>query len=238
MSFRINPELLNRGIFDLDRSVFAGDVIRPGTGGTGAGGPQPVGERVQPGDLITADLINHILARLEALENRPTPTVPTVTVPTFPTLTFPTIFTLPTFPTLNTFPTFPTIFTMPTFNTFPTFPTIFTMPTFATMPTNVLTMATIPGGLATNLATGLATGPGGLGNLGGPIGGITFRREDSTTSLPGIGRDEETRLRGAGIRNLGEVADADPVVLGNTLGMEPASAARVIGIARGALGPR
>ena len=52
-------------------------------------------DRVKPGDLITADLINSILARLEALENKPIPTL------TLPTLTF----TFPTFPTLTTFPT-------------------------------------------------------------------------------------------------------------------------------------
>jgi hypothetical protein len=244
--FSIRPELsadllghINRGVFD--RGIFAipGDAIRPG------GGTRPLGERVQPGDLITADLINFILARLDALEQRPTPTVPTVTTPTLPTLTF-----VPTFPTF----TFPTIFTMPTFPTFTTFPTLTAGPTIFTMvptltigPTGpiftmVPTLTIGPGGgLATNLATNLATVLGGLATMGGispTVGGITIRREDSVTNLPGVGRDEETRLRGAGIRNLGEIADADPVVLGNTLGVQPTDAARMIGIARGALGPR
>jgi hypothetical protein len=62
-------------------------------------------DRVKPGDLITADLINSILARLEALESRPAPP-PTFTFPTFPTLaTFPTFIATaigPTFPTLAT----------------------------------------------------------------------------------------------------------------------------------------
>lgn len=248
----INPELLgqiNRGAFD--RRIFAipGDEITPGTG-TG-----PVGERVQPGDLITADLINLILARLDALENRPVPTVPTVTMPTFPTITFPTFPTgVLTFPTGPVFTIDPTIFTRPTGPVFtlPTGPVLTMGPVFTmgptgpvltmgpifTMPGNIATMA--PTGLATMGPGGLATGPGGLGNLGGigPAGGGVIRREDSVTVLPGIGRDEETRLTNVGITNLGRIADADATTLGTALGVQPAEAARVIGIARGALGPR
>jgi hypothetical protein len=93
-------------------------------------------------------------------------------------------------------------------------------------------------GLATNFGGinpgAVATAPGGLGNLGGGA----IRREDRVTVLPGIGREEETRLTNAGFSNLGAVADADMTTLGTALGVQPADAARMIGIARGALGPR
>ena len=94
-------------------------------------------ERVQPGDLITAEFMNTILARLDEIEDRLTkveeglsgikPPQPTFTMPTtfFPTLTFTPTFTLPTtlFPTLSTF--FPTL----TQTFFPTFLTPTLMPT-------------------------------------------------------------------------------------------------------------
>ena len=72
--------------------------------------------RVQPGDLITAEFINSILDRLDALEGQLNVPTPTPTSPTFPT----TFHTLPT-----TFHTLPTTFhTLPT--TFHTLPTTFT----------------------------------------------------------------------------------------------------------------
>lgn len=244
MSRTINPELLaniNSGVFD--RRIFAipGEEIRPETD------TRPLGERVQPGDLITAEFINHILARLEALENRPGPTVPTTpTFPTFPT-TFPTIFTID--PTIFTRPTLTATFPTNIF-TQPTGPILTMVPTFTMGPTGlVLTMSPAftmgPTGLATNpgnIATrdvGIATALGGIGGLAtAPVSGGTIRREERVTVLPGIGREEETRLTNAGIRDIGGVADADPVILGNALGVQPAEAARMIGIARGALGPR
>jgi len=72
-------------------------------------------ERINPGDLITAEFMNTILARLDAIEDRLTkiedslgniqPPQPTFTLPTTftPTLTFHPTFTLPTFftPTLR-----------------------------------------------------------------------------------------------------------------------------------------
>ena len=180
-------------IFDREFVAIPDPNISPGT-------PRFLSQRIQPGDLITADLVNSILARLDALESRPVPTVPPVTVP-------------------------------------PVTPP--TRPPITRVPTN------IDVGVATGLVVGDVTRPGGLttaigglGNLSG-IGltaGETIRREESVTALPGIGREEASRLTNAGIRDIGGVADADPVVLGTTLGVQPTEAARMIGNARGVLG--
>ncbi|MEK6302430.1 MAG: hypothetical protein AABO41_17100 [Acidobacteriota bacterium] len=80
------PALNNRAAFEFNPDLIlvatpggSGGVVNPGggSGGTGSGTgssgggvitPQPR-VRVQPGDLITADLINFILARLDALES-------------------------------------------------------------------------------------------------------------------------------------------------------------------------
>jgi hypothetical protein len=108
-------------------------------------------QRVEPGDLITAEFMNAILARLDDIENRLAaieggikPTQPTFTFT--PTLTFNPTHTLPTtlMPTFTFFPTFfPTL--TQTFSTFPTFSTFF--PTLMT-PTMIPT-----GGLNTFIAT-------------------------------------------------------------------------------------
>ncbi len=111
-------------------------------------------QRVQPGDLITAEFMNAILARLDEIENRLAaieggikPTQPTFTFT--PTLTFNPTQTLPTtlMPTFTFFPTF-----FPTLTqTFSTFPTFTTFPTF--FPT-LMTPTMIPtGGLNTFIAT-------------------------------------------------------------------------------------
>jgi hypothetical protein len=94
-------------------------------------------ERVQPGDLITAEFMNKILARLDAIEDRLAnieeslgniqPPQPTFTMPTtfFPTLTFHPTFTLPS----TIIPTFTTFFPTLTQTFFPTFLTPTLMPT-------------------------------------------------------------------------------------------------------------
>lgn len=187
--------------------------IDPGTGPAPSDGPAASGGtvvtisvRVQPGDLITADLINFILARLDLLESRPvpTPTVPTITRPTIPTLTFPT-FT----PTLTFVPTF----------TVPTLTATFIPPTFG--PTIDPTRFTIG-------PTLFATVNPNLGRAAVP--------EDPVRVLPGIGTAEEGLLRNAGIIDIRSVADADPVRIADTLRLQPQEAANVVGLARGMLG--
>ena len=134
-------------------------------------------------------------------------------------------------------PTGPVFTFVPSFTMGPTGPVFTQVPAFTMGPDIRTTMD--PGlGAATNFGLGpgaIATAPAGI-NLGGLASGGALRREESVTVLPGIGRDEQTRLTNAGIGNIGAVADADMTVLGTALGVQPAEAARVIGIARGALG--
>src|SRR6476659_2647420 len=137
--------------------------------------------RVNPGDLITAEFINNILDRLDALESQigvPTNTLPTITFT--PTLTF----THPTF-------TFPTMIT-------PTFTSTLLPPTFiATLITPTVPMQTLVPTLPTSVLT-LSAGAG------------LFSPESEVTTLPGIGNSEKSLLDGAGITNLQGLAKAKP----------------------------
>jgi len=213
--------------------AFAGGATPAGTSlGTGTSGAVSgqTGFRVQPGDIITAELINNILARLEALEAQPAPgptptvTLPTFTLPTFttfPTLTFVPTFTLPTFTTIG-----PTLTFNPTF--LPTFTTI--GPTLTLNPTLLPTFTTIAPTLQ-------PIGPTLVATLAPHLLGQTVQPVDTVRVVPGIGRTEEGLLAGAGIANIGALANADPTHVATTLNVQPSEAAGLVGIARGLMGP-
>ena len=218
-------------------------------------------ERVQPGDLITAEFMNTILARLDAIEDRLAnieeslgniqPPQPTFTMPTtfFPTLTFHPTFTLPStlvptfttfFPTLTQtfFPTFLTPTLMPT-GGFNTFVATLVQPTLGmnTLGMNTLGMNSLEmGGMAT-----MGMGPSLGGNVQPsasilPAGSAIFHPDTDAGALPGIGANERTAMSDAGIRTVKDVSDADPKALAGALRTSVDNANVLIGIAKNVMG--
>jgi hypothetical protein len=195
-------------------------------------------ERINPGDLITAEFMNTILARLDAIEDRLTKIEDSLgnIQPPQPTFTLPTTFT----PTLTFHPTFtlPTFFT-PTFTTF--FPTLtFTQPTFTTRPTafhpTVLTPSEFPsGGMGTFVATFVRPtqsfdfGQEEVVTVPAEIG--IFPPETDVTFLPNIGAEEKAALDKAGIKNVRDVSMAEPKLLADTLKINMDSAKNLSGLA-------
>ena len=207
----------------------SGGLIAPfGNLATGSGDPKS--NRVQPGDLITAEFINNILDRLEALETQagvPTATFvpPTTFLP--PTKTFipPTFFT----PTLTFIPTLtlPTLFTPTlTFNV----PTMLTPTFFDTIPpTFIATLftPTVPvQTLAPTLPTSILTFPAGAG---------LFSPESEVTTLPGIGDSEKSLLNGAGITNLKGLSEATPQAVATALNTSEDHATTIVSMAKNVL---
>jgi hypothetical protein len=170
----------------------------------------PSSDRVQPGDLITAEFMNQILERLEALERKlatppPSPTL-TLTFPTFPTFTLPTTaptFTLP--PTLTFQPTIAPTFTLP--------PTLTFQPTLVPPIHPIQPVSPFQPVL----------GPGGV------------QPESPVTTLPGLGRTESRLLRRAGIVDVKTLAAADAQNVAEALKVGVEEAAGMIAIAKNAL---
>jgi hypothetical protein len=204
-------------------------------------------QRVQPGDLITAEFMNALLARLDDIENRlaaleagSKPTQPTLTfTPTLtfhPTLTFPTTLmpTMTFFPTLTQtfFPTFltPTLFPTGGLNTF-----IATLvqPTFGENPTL---------GFGVNPSIGMSFDP----NLGMnvvqpsfsilPAGSAIFHEDTDAGALPGIDKDQRVALSDAGIKTVKDVSTADPKTLAGAMKTTVDNANVMIGIAKNVMG--
>jgi hypothetical protein len=174
--------------------------------------------RVSPGDLITAEFINSILARLDALESRLKQLEggqPTFTLPTF---TLPTTFTMPT---ITFHPTFQTkiIETQPTFR-HPTVLTPSEMPT-RNLGTFVATLVRPPEEeIALDLGPYVIAADKGI-----------FPPESEVTALPGIGEKEKGLLDKANIKNVRDVSQMDAKVLAQTLDMKREDANALVGMA-------
>ena len=175
--------------------------------------------RVNPGDLITAEFMNSILARLDALELRLKQIEDSGSgKPTF---------TLPTF-------TLPTTFTMPTITFHPTFQTkIIETQTFRHA--TVLTPSGMPTkDFGTFVAT-LVRPPEeiefDLGPFVIPAEKGIFPPESEVTALPGIGEKEKGLLDKANITNVRDFSQMDAKVLAETLDMKMEEANALLGMA-------